>query len=42
MIAIGLHLEDLVLNLRDLVPYHFVLGHKVAIYVLLVDVLLGG
>lgn len=42
MIAVGLHLKDLILNLRDLIPDHFVFGHKVAIYILLVDVLLGG
>ena len=40
--AIGLHLEDLILDLGDLVPDHFVLGHQVAVYVLLVYVLLGG
>jgi hypothetical protein len=38
--AVGLELEDLVLNLRDLAPDHLVLGHQVAIYILLVYVLL--
>jgi hypothetical protein len=38
----GLDFEDLVLDVRDFGLDHFILGHQVAVDVLLIDVLLGG